>query len=137
MGLSLKDLTEDNTIVQKYPMRVKQLLGPYGAVISPLQETRARVDNSRDELGYTSQVALFRASNQGLTQELPDDLSWRSQLSNTLSQCLLPGVPEIHTVDCVPGPIMLPDAFGSQYDVSVTMFRCYTNVVNAVYPPTP
>lgn len=139
LALSLPGIVEENTEVQKYPVRIKEVLkarsgsAAIGAIVSPISETRTRHDNNRDELGYGVQVALFRASNQQLQEGLPEDLGWREQLSDALSQTLFPGVPEIHTVDCQPGPIMMPEAFGSQYDVSATMFRCYTNKRNAIY----
>lgn len=137
LGLSLEGIGEANTKILKHPNRFVDQIGKAGgAVISPVMELRNRHDSRRDELGYTVQVALMLPSNQRLFEGLETDLDWRERLTNALSQTLLPGVPEIHTVDCLPGPILLPDAFGAQWDVSVQSFRCYTAVVNAIYPPS-
>jgi hypothetical protein len=89
-----------------------------GVIACPVTETRAPgPDFARDTIGYRTQLALFRTSNQSLTAHLRDDLIWRERIIDTLTEQPPAGADGAYLSLVTPGMVVDPTGFESQIDL--------------------
>lgn len=96
----------------------------FGIFYFPLPESYTAVDNEFDTVAYSVQVVLIRKIGKKLQEGLSDLLKCRELAALSMSICPLPDVPEVHTVDVLPGAVVMPERWQNSYDASSVVFRC-------------
>lgn len=109
-------------VIQKQPWNRGSL--QEGIFLSPLPETISPATNCEDDVGYGVMVVLICASNQDLTGNLDQMLTWRESISQGLRNQTLAGVPEVYNTRVEPSSVFWPEGFEQQYDVGALVVRC-------------
>jgi len=124
-GLGLPNLASDRVVIQKLPYRAVKAIGDSGVIITPVTGSRQPRDQARDLVTYRVQITYFRASNQHLDRNIREDLKWKEAVENYLSEAPPAGLSSFHRVEILPGPVVIPAAFESHYDVGATVAACH------------
>lgn len=99
----------------------------------PKAETVRDADNERNTIDYGVQVLLIRKIGKKLTQGLEAMLMQRELLTESMTLCPLPDLDDIHTVNVVPGQVIMPDQWAKSYDCSTVVFRCLTEQTAGIF----
>lgn len=119
-GLGLPNLPTRKVLMRKLPLRTMQQLGNIGvgAVACPVTESRTPgASFAEDAIVYRTQVALVRAGNHSLTDNLREDLIWRERILDSLMGLPPAGATGSYLSQATPGPIIEPSAFEAQVDL--------------------
>lgn len=131
-ALALDGIASGNVVIRLLPWR--SLPCP-GIVITPIREPRTPADNARDLVSWSVQVStVAEKSNQDTEADAAfrAQLDWRQRIANAFSQQPLAGVAEAYSCTVETGPVVIPAAFGQNYDIGALVLRFDTQVVRGV-----
>ncbi|MCR9295579.1 MAG: hypothetical protein NXI32_22915 [bacterium] len=92
----------------------------------PVPESYTDATNSSDTVQYAVQLLLVRQIGQRLYEGMDHMLNIRQKIAQSFHRCPLADVPEVHTVNVVPGAVYLPEHWVRKHDCSTIVFRCET-----------
>lgn len=114
----------DQHVIAKMGAKLKALLanGNEGVYYLPTAEQISGADNSFASVSFPVNVIFVLKAGHRMRTGLSELLLAREDANLSLSDVPLPDLPEIHTVNAVPGVITDPENWAQGMDVSVLQF---------------
>jgi hypothetical protein len=132
LNLPQTSINPDDHVIVKLPYRPDLQLDfnsdatSYCCLYFPKAETVDGGDNDYLSVDYGVQVVFARKIGQQLVKGLPTLLNVRELILESFSVSPFPDLPSIHTVNVVPGALILPEQWKLSYDCTTVVFRCLT-----------
>lgn len=125
-GLSLSGIDPASIVRRKLPWERRIALPGY--IVSPPRDTLEPVNNGQNDLAFDCLVTGVRAANEDLAANLSAHLSHRQTISDAFQpvsgQAALAGVPAVHDVQVIHGPVYDGGSFSVGEDVQQLTVRC-------------
>jgi len=133
MGLALGSYPANGDAHKRHklPKRTIKEFGqpPHGVHYWMLPERRTQSDNVRQRVTYPIEVVLIK-QNDGSNLL---DVEWtksRELIGRSFTACPLPAVPDVHTVEVVPGAVYADRALQLNMDLQSMTFLCMTEQIS-------
>jgi len=126
VALSIDEFTAETVVVRKQSWN-RSGLTTGGVILSPGKPSRIAAQNQSDEVIQPIDVVALTPSNQDYTANLETLLGWRESLRDGLHGKNL-GASLAYDTDVIPGAVIIPAAFGGQYDATKLTVNCRMRV---------
>ncbi len=128
MSLALPGIPTDpdKHVIAKMGAKLKQVwdTGSEGVYYIPTAEQISGADNAFATVSFPVNVVFMIKSGHNMFKGLSDLLIAREDANLSMSDSPLPDLPEIHTVNAIPGVVTDPAGWAQGMDVSVLQFVC-------------